>query len=271
MPFHTNTSDRKFKKGAKNVGRWGWGLLITVPTRIMITLGSLFFIILLLSVGFFVTKVIHDHYESFQENLKKSPEMQNAFVTLINTILASIILFQRLLLFAIEIWDYLVPAVNLAVYIVYKIILALLLTLFGQGKYQQNDAGDMSMPMRDTPDPTSTISGLEGFLDLLMCILLDVLTFLTGCAKVIGRALGAVLMVVFQWIKENQKQAWYRREYCRVKHPTRRNSMNYGVSDPTNDPNSPNPNNPNQKIFDGGTGPVSVTIHLDVAAFHERG
>jgi hypothetical protein len=242
--------DRSIRQSAKIGTRAFTGTAVTVPIRFLSAIGSLFVVLLVLIAALFLTKYINDNYEAFQTHLKGDVNLQKSMVALVNTLLSFINLFQTVILYSLEIWNYTVPILNLAGYLFFRVIVAIFLTIAGQGN-QQNDAGDTALPL-GTPDPTSTLSGgVETFLNMLTCIVIDMSTFFAGLFKVWMRALGAILVVIFQWLDQNLQRQWYRKEYCRRGTGS---SGSYGDDWQT----TQNPNNPSQPIYQNGSGPGNV-------------
>lgn len=194
----------------KGTVRGTFGLLF-IPLKIFAIVASLSIFIVILGGALVLTKLVNDNYEKFQEKLRTDSDFANFTIDVANTFGILYNLVMLLLSFAIEIWNYLLPAVSLLVYLFYRIAIAILLTLF-------QTPATTAMPMgASTPDPESTISGgLSSFLNMLECILIDILTIFSGIFRDLMQALGAMLIVVFQWLDQNMKQNWYRKEYCRM-------------------------------------------------------
>lgn len=221
------------------------GSLFTVPIRFFMAVGSLFLVLLVLIAALIITKLIHDNYQVVQQKLREDQSLRDIVILFVNTGLGFVNLMQKQLQFLVEIWNYIVPSLNLAAYIFYRIFAAVFLTLFGQGQPQSNDSGDPAMPLGATPDPVGVLTGgVTTFLNFLECILIDLLTLWAGMFKVLMRALGAILVVVFNWLDQNLRQQWYRKEYCRM-------GAAYGDDWST----TTDPNNPSVNIFSGGSGP----------------
>lgn len=244
-----NKTDRKGIGTAKVTSRTITGL-VSIPFKIVTLLGSLFMILLILGAALLLTKLINDNYKAFQEKIKTDHQFSNVILNLSNAVLGLLGLLQKVLQIALEMWNYAVPAYNLAAYIFYRVVISIILTLFGGGVNQPStDTGDLAMPMGATPDPVSTLSGdTETFFAMLECILIDILTLIAGVFKVQMRALGACLMVVFDWLDQHLQHVWYRQEYCR-KGGTGKMGTTADWSTPTTDPDS------GANIYPNGSGP----------------
>lgn len=240
------TSDVRTYQTIKIGTRTFTGFVATL-FRLGIVVGSLFFVLLFLIGGLFLTKYINENYQNFQANLQGDPVTRQALIDAINTFLSLFNLLQKVLQIAIEIWNYCVPSLNLLGYIFYRIIVAVLLTIFGVGSdTPPNDNGDSALPLGATPDPTLVITGgMSSFLNSLECILIDLLTIAAGIFRVLARAIGACLVAVFEWLDESLKMQWYRKEYCK------KGSAPVGAGT-TIDPDT------GRTIYDDGSGPGNI-------------
>lgn len=249
MPNIESTSTRRLKGDVKLVEEASYLTFIYTPIQAIILLCNMILIILVLGLLLFVTIYINKNYHSFQENLSKSKALQETLLLTMNGLITLINISQALFQTFLDVWNLCVPFVNLLVTLFFKAIIGVMLVISGNGVDNSKSKTSFRGDKYESVDPSTfdDDSLSQEFLDLIQCILINVMQIFSGVFRSLMRGAGEILLSLIKWLDDNLQRRRHRNEYCRS-----------GSSSPLDDSSHQNPNDPNQKIYDDGTGPGGI-------------
>lgn len=182
--------------------------VISTIAMLMAKIGFIIFVL----IGLVVCSFINSQSAKIQEKLRNDATFNRHATEGVNGLITIWNMSFLLLKVAVEIWNIALPFLSFLVYFFYAIIVKIISALYGKA------TGKSSSFQQWYQDPYVILSsGTDpGYLDALVCIMIDLSNITTGCMRFALRNAGKMLLAILDWMNGQAKSSFYRNAYCNL-------------------------------------------------------